>query len=82
MCEILDDHLSIFLIDHFLHMYHFINRSSLGSFKKKISLLPQTPCVSPTVRNRVSTLQDVGIKVNSRKVLGAVLKNAGVPVTR
>ena len=25
-------------------------------------------------------LQEVGIKVNSRKVLGAVLKNAGVPV--
>ena len=24
-------------------------------------------------------LQEVGIKVNSRKVLGAVLKNAGVP---
>ena len=27
----------------------------------------------------VDRLQEVGIKVNSRKVLGAVLRNAGVP---
>lgn len=36
----------------------------------------------PTMRRCDRGPQDVGIKVNSRKVLGAVLKNAGVPVAR